>query len=247
MAKQLRFRFFKQIYLFKFRVGFSLLCLFFLVLFCVLGVWQLHRYHYKQELLAAFEQREAAPPTSLSQLVNYVQFQSAKVDGTYLNQFTMLVQGRFYKSQLGYEVLTPLQIPGEKKLLLVDRGWIAQPADQSLPHIAEVNDAQHIVGYIKLLNEYQFILGKNILQPTQTPLVMQKINIDEISQYTHQEFFPFVMRLSASQPYGYIRDWTITSVDPQRHVGYAIQWFLMAMVLFIAYFCFCCEREKKND
>jgi cytochrome oxidase assembly protein ShyY1 len=33
---------------------------------------------------------------------------------------------------------------------------------------------------------------------------------------------------------------------PARHLGYAVQWFVMAMVLAIALICFCCERINEK-
>lgn len=221
MGSCFQFRLGHQSYLFTFKKGFFLLSLFFVVLFCVLGVWQVHRYHYKKLLLSASHQLTA-------------------FSGHYENALTILLQNRFYKGQAGFEVVTPLRIPGQKKLLLVDRGWTPSS------HIPSVPEEQHIKGYIKLLNEFQFILGKNTSNPTAIPLVMQKIDIDEISQITHQTYYPFVLRLDKNEANGFVREWVITTILPERHMGYAVQWFLMAIVLVIAYFCFCCERVK-ND
>lgn len=233
---------------FKPRIGFTIFCLSFFILFCVLGVWQLHRYQHKKTMLVTFQERSSTPKSflQLSHFIDALQFQRVTVEGEYVNEMTMFVQNKIYKGQVGYEVLTPLRIKNQKLMLLVDRGWIQQPADKSLPKIENINQEQQIEGYIKLLNEYQFILGNNILEPARSPLVMQKINIDDISKITHQTYYPFVLRLDASQKNGFVRDWVITSVEPERHLGYAIQWFVMAIVLMIAYFCFCCERVKEN-
>lgn len=247
-AKALQFRFQQQTYLFNLKVGFSLLCLTFFILCCTLGSWQLHRYTDKKTLLTQYQQRLTSQPIPLSQLTVSAppQFQRISVSGFYLNELTMLVQNRFYHDQLGYEVLTPLRIPGQQKLLLIDRGWIQKPNTQSLPTIENVSSTQDITGYIKLLNEHQFILGKNILAPKQAPLVMQRIDLYEISSITQQSFYPFILRLDANQTNGFVRDWIIASVTPERHMGYAVQWFALAFVLFIAYFCFCCERKGKS-
>jgi len=242
-----QFRFFNQTYLFKFKIGFTLFCAFFLILFFLLGIWQLHRYHFKQVLLSTYQHESTAEPKPLSQVLATTQFQRVVVKGHYLNQLTMFIQNRFYKNQPGYEVLTPLKIPGEKKLLLINRGWVGEVSEKQLPVIAKVTDEQKITGYIKLANEYQFILGKNILQPNQSPLVMQKVDLEEISQLTHQEFYPFILRLNPTDKNGFVRDWTVATVEPGRHLGYAVQWFLMTLVLFIAYFCFCIERVKSSD
>lgn len=240
-TKPLLFHYRKQIYQVQFRPGFLVFCLFFFSLFCALGVWQLHRYDYKKTLLQTYQQRLADTPRPLS--ANPPPFQRIITSGEYVNAFTVLVQNRFYRDQIGYDVLTPLRIPGDKNLLLVERGWIPEAGRDT---IKSVTGTKHIIqGYIKYLDEYQFILGKNILAPKVSPIVIQKIDTKELSQLSHQTFYPFILRLNASEPHGFVRDWTISTVMPERHMGYAVQWFAMAIVLLIAYFCFCCERIKK--
>ncbi len=227
-----------------FRPVFTLLCLFLFVLCCVLGVWQLHRYHFKKELLATYQKNLTTKPEPFQQINQNadVQFQRVVVKGDYLNDLTMLLQDQFHNDQVGYDVITPVRIPGEKKLLLVDRGWVEKPQNSDLPIIAATKGHPPIMGYLKMLGEYQFILGDNILAPTQRPIVMQKIDVNELSRITNQEYFPFILRLDAQASNGYVRDWVVTTVMPERHMGYTVQWFALALVLLIAYLCSCCER-----
>jgi surfeit locus 1 family protein len=240
MAKCLQFQFRQQRYLLTFKPVFGFVCLFFIVLFCLLGVWQLHRYHYKQALLGVYQHRASAAPQVFARLdlkdanKKALQFQSVTLKGSYLNKLTMLEENQVHQHQVGFEVLTPIQIEGEKKLLLVDRGWIQKPTDQLIPTIQDVMGPQEITGYLKFMDEYQFILGKNILAPTMLPIVLQKIDFNDIQYVTHQEFYPFILRLNPNVTNGFVRDWTITAVIPERHLGYAIQWFVMALVLLVA-------------
>ncbi len=230
----------QKAYLFKFKLSFSLLCLFLLGLCITLGVWQLHRYNYKKTLLTIYQKRVTETPKEFKEILaaKDLQFQSVKVQGRYLASLTFLIQNRFYHDQPGFEVLTPLEIPGDEKLLLVDRGWIKEPDDARL----SVTKKLEVKGHIKLLNEYQFILGDNILQPEKTPHVAQRIDMREFSQVTHRVFYPFILRLNANEMNGFVREWTIVTVPPARHMVYAVQWFLLGLVLLIAYGCFCCEE-----
>jgi len=119
----MQFQFRQQSYLFRFKIGFFILCLFFVFLFSMLGVWQLHRYHYKKMLVSTFQDRLAAAPKPFLQVTGLddLQFQRVTVEGHYLNGLTMLVQNKFYQGRPGFEVLTPLQIMGQKKILLVGK------------------------------------------------------------------------------------------------------------------------------
>lgn len=271
MAKPIQFHFGRQTYRFTLRIGFFLLCLLFFILFCILGSWQLERYQYKKNLFMTYDLRLKAPPVAFSSInhnlrdlqhssiihienknlplgsanesMEKLQFQSVSVSGFYVNSLTVLLQNKQYKNKLGYEVITPLKIPGEKKLLLVDRGWVPE-FKQHFPMIEHVKGEQQLTGYLKLLNEHQFILGDNLLQTFSIPLIMQKIDVKELTELTHQNFYPFILRLNANETHGFIRDWVVSSSLPERHLGYAVQWFAMAFVLFIAYLCFCIERVK---
>ncbi len=231
---------FKSRYLFSFRLGFSLLCLFFFSVFCILGTWQLYRFSFKKELVTTYQQRLSSTPEAFenvqSKNPSSIQFQPVLVTGQYLNNLTILQQNKHHDDKVGYEVLTPFQIPGQAKLLLVDRGWLENKNDL----LDALASTQIIKGYIKLLNEYQFILGENFLQTT--PLILQRIDISEISKELNKDFYPYVLRLDATQIRGFARDWVIVTGLPQRHLAYAIQWFAMALVLLIGYLCFSCER-----
>lgn len=241
MTVSLPFHFRQKNYVLHIRVGFSLLCLFLFCLCISLGFWQWHRYQFKKTLLATYQKHLTELPKPFNPRLPVEPFQSVAVSGHYLNSSTILIQNRFYHDELGFEVFTALQLTHDKTLLFVDRGWVKKINTQ-LPAIQPIDSEQHIAGHIKLLDEYQFILGKNIYEPEKIPLIAQRIDIKEISQILHQVFYPFVLRLNANEAGGYVRDWTIVAVTPERHLAYTIQWLALAFVLLIAYVCFSCEK-----
>ncbi len=222
---------------------FFLFCIFFFIVFCVLGVWQLKRYHYKKTLIMNYQQQQLAAPVALNEksLPSLQPFQRIFVEGEYRNDLTVLLQNQFYKDQLGFHVLTPFQIKNEKKLLLIDRGWIPR---EHAP-LKKITGKQRVMGDVKWLSEKSFILGKNILDVYAYPLQIQKIDLKEISLVMNKSFYPFILRLDPKSPNGFAREWVITAMPAERHLGYAVQWFLMAFVLFIAAICFYRTREKK--
>ncbi len=231
-------------YTFSLKIGFLFVCLFFMVLFIFLGSWQIHRYHYKKDLLNSYHQHHETNPKHFRTAVKQVSdFQHINVEGNYLNELTMLIQNRPYKGKIGFEVLTPLQIPGESKLLLINRGWIPSLEGSTAPPIPKIEGKQTLKGYIKF-NEHQFILGQNIYYPNAKPLIIQKIDYPEISRILGQDFYPFLLRLDPGEPHGFVRDWIISTMPPERHMGYAVQWFVLALMVIIAYIGFCYEYRE---
>jgi len=224
----------------------TLLAITFIAIFINLGFWQLRRYDYKIDLIQQYTQAAHAAPMSLSQLQKEhdKRFQHVTEQGHYINQYTMLLVNRIQDSDPGAEVITPVQIDGSKKLLLVNRGWV--PADARTQHPVDAITApvglQTIAGYIKYPDAHNFILGGVVLKSKKKPLQIQKIDIRALEKETHLQFYPYVLRLDKQQAHGYQRNWQLMTMKPAKHFGYAIQWFLMAFVLMIAYLIFCYRR-----
>jgi surfeit locus 1 family protein len=76
-----------------------------------------------------------------------------------------------------------------------------------------------------------------VLQPPY-PVVANYPNHDEIvgllkeSSWTHAAD---LVLLDAAEPDGYVRNWTAPGFPPMRHIGYAVQWFGLALALLVIY------------
>lgn len=95
-----------------------------------LGVWQVQRLGWKQELIAQLESRQKAAPLLTEQLpedrdaLAQENFRMAQVRGKFLYEREFHLIGKYYRGKLGYGVLTPLRLEGSGKLILVNRGWV---------------------------------------------------------------------------------------------------------------------------
>ena len=52
------------------------------------------------------------------------------------------------------------------------------------------------------------------------------------------------MRLSTDESSGFVREWAIVSMPPVRHVGYAVQWFAMALAILILFIALNVKKIK---
>lgn len=218
-------------YILQFRFWPTLLALIMLVILILLGVWQTKRYHYKQNLLSQYQAALRQSPTDFSKLNenDNNNFKPVYLTGHYLNEKTLLLENRYQQGRPGVEVLTPFQINHQSRVLLINRGFTSQT---DIPPILGEKTLQ---GYIQILGYQGFTLGQDILSPNQWPLRIQKINFEALSQLTQLSFYPFILRLTPHQP---------TTVMPQRHLGYAIQWFAMAFALIVAFLFFSAKRRS---
>ena len=63
------------------------------------------------------------------------------------------------------------------------------------------------------------------------PVLIQALDLDEMSTIASLDFVSVVGLLSPESENGFVRQWKPYTGSIERHIGYAIQWFLMALVL----------------
>ncbi len=202
-------------------------------LFIRLGFWQVHRAEEKRHLLTAYQmQMERAPLPFSEEPVQ--QYQRISLEGYYL-PIVLLLDNQHHAHQFGYDVLSPLVL-SNGKVVLIDRGWIAGDAGRLiLPRIDTPSLAQHIHGDVYFPSAKQWLLGQSLDIKTKHLAVIETLDIATVSQFLHKSVYPFIIRQSADDTNGYVRDWAIVSTPPGRHDAYALQWFMFAVVAGILY------------
>lgn len=217
----------------------------FMSLFVVLGIWQLHRYAFKQRLLENIRIANERKPISWLALNALADKDHAKVrlQGKYDNAHMILV-ARLYHGRSGYDVMTPFLMEPFKQWILVDRGWLAvNPETQAFAHVPSILGQQTILGTVKLSTEQAFILGKNVLREAPGEISLQRLEWPEVERFLGQPLKHWVVRLDSSSPYGFDRHWPVMNMLPQRHLAYAVQWFLMTGALLIAFVLFSIRKR----
>ena len=66
--------------------------------------------------------------------------------------------------------------------------------------------------------------------PTATgwPRLVQYPDMTELSAALGRDLAPRQVLLDPGVPDGYVRDWAVPGTTPDRHLGYAVQWFAFA-------------------
>lgn len=211
-------------------LGVILLSLFFIYL----GLWQLNRADEKKSMLKAEQHLSAKIPIKWQANIKPKQYQKIIVQGQYLSQ-TLLLDNQHYEHQFGYNVLTPLLLP-DGKIVLIDRGWIKGNLDRrKLPAITFPNKSLQLLGQVYYPSSKNWVLGQILEEKTPSLAVIEQIDPVKISQFLHKSVYPFIIRLNKLEKDGYIREWSIISMSPMRHKAYALQWFAMALVIWLIF------------
>jgi len=216
-----------------------------------LGVWQSHRAEFKKQLESQISSRSQLPPIELNTVLSnpkQYEYYNIKLSGHYDNSHQMLLENRFHNHQLGYEIITPLQLSGGDSVL-VNRGWVPRPADSSkLPEINPVNDRQTLTGRIIVPPEKVFDIAKVQYTDNKWPRTLPNISKNSLKAASpNQKHTPFIVQLNPSAKHGYVREWKAVTLSHHKHIGYAIQWYLMAATLIIIFIAVNTRRRRNNE
>lgn len=90
----------------------------------------------------------------------------------------------------------------------------------------------------------QWILGVGLEEKENKMIIIERIDTKLVSQVLQKKVYPFIIRLDKQDAYGFVREWAIVSMPPQRHIAYALQWFAMALVILIIFVALNLKKDK---
>jgi surfeit locus 1 family protein len=201
-----------------------------------LSVWQLHRGQAKEAMLAQYAHAGVQAPAAFNpQQLATLQPLRVIVSGRYDDQHQLLLDNQSNHQRPGYEVWTPLRL-ADGNLLLVNRGWIPQSGTRAAPPSPTVPQGeQHVIGYWRTLSEPGMRLGQpNCEKASQFPQIVNYPNVAELRCTLGEPVLNGEVLLDVSADGGFVREWNFDNgFPPERHYGYAAQWFALALTLLV--------------
>lgn len=216
-------------------------------LFIALGNWQARRAEEKRSLAARLDAALRAPalelPTSPVTVPEFVQRRVA-ARGTFLPEYTVLLDNKIHDGRLGYEVVTPLRIGRSRLHVLVDRGWVAAGARRDeLPEIRTPASELHIEGIALRRLPQAFELQHRAPQGR----VWQNLRLDEFAAATGLALQPLVIEQLSNTDDGLLRDWERPDTGAERNASYAVQWYSFAALAVILFLVQSFRREQPSQ
>lgn len=237
----------------KISYQFILLSLFTLLVFSALiklGMWQLNRAQEKEvriEQMAIWQQQGGV---SLSD-ANKIFDQTPQI----ANDLLVFDKGRFTKhpvflldnqvsdGQFGFRVLQVFNVNNQH--VLVNLGWI--PGDrsrQTMPNVLAIAGEYSIKGTLRIV-EPGITLKSMELKENNGHVLIQQIELEKISRLINEQLLPFVFYLDKNEDIGYKKNWQPIVMPPEKHRGYAFQWFSLA-VAWLTLMGFAARKYKNN-
>jgi surfeit locus 1 family protein len=214
-----------------------------------LGLWQLERAHYKEQVLERIQTRSGDTPHDLRSLLRLgadINDYPVRLHGYFLNDFNFLLDNRTHNREPGYEVITPFV--SDQHLVLVNRGWIAQgPSRQQFPPIPAIDGEVTLEGTALVPNPGFFVLKEDDYHRVSWPFLIQKIDLEKSAALFDHRVAPFVLRLNPDENSGFVREWHSHFMGPEKHYGYAVQWFGLFTALWVIFFVVNTKRIRPVD
>lgn len=225
-----------------------------------LGYWQLDRAAQRVAMAAAIEQGRAGTPLQLDAHTpqrELTAWRAASASGTWLHEYTVLIENRGYQGRPGYWVATPLllnnpsaheQAASGPAAVLVLRGWIPRPIgpQSAIGDIPAPKGLQDIKGELlsrvpRIYELWSWSEPSGNALPSWTngqdvpPPVVQNLDVGQLAQSTGLALLPAVLAADVDNTSNLLQEWPQPSLDADQNRGYALQWFGFAAIAAIAW------------
>ncbi len=218
-----------------------------IVILLMLGNWQLSRAQEKetrQEQLDRLSQQPVISlPTTQIRLEDY-QFRQIEVHGTYVPSHTIYLDNKIYRGVVGYQIITPVRLGTSSMHVLINRGWVAagRTRDQ-LPNVPTPSDEVRILGIANSPTQRTLELSTE----TVSGRVWENLHLDRYRQATGLTLQPLVILQQNDVKDGLVRQWSRPDSGATRNLGYAFQWFSMALAVLILYLVLSVKRDRPKN
>lgn len=220
-------------------------------LFAGLGSWQLGRQQQKQALLDAsarvLQQRDPRSLSSAADPARARDYDWAAGHGHYPDRPPVLLDNQQRGGRPGVRVYRAF-VPDAGLPLLVELGWLPLPPDRSMPSIVPPPAKARVRGL--LAPPPSAGIATVALQP-QADGALLAIALDPATiadALGLPALAPRVLRLDPDLPGGYARDLEVlpNTLPPERHLGYAVQWYGLALAVLVTALVLTFRRRRRR-
>lgn len=206
-----------------------------LPLVVVLGFWQLQRAAemrgYQERYFDRLGMLPQTPPRSWGD----ADFLRLRLTGAFIPGEHYLVDNKLRNGEPGYWAVSRFRC-ADGRVYLLNRGWLAAPASRGeLPSVPTPEGTVTVVGVVWPDTGMTPLLAADPW-PDQWPKRVQRLNVSRMAR--DADVVPAEIRLEAGQPGVLVAAPVDATFRPERHQGYAVQWFALAVVLLVGFVLF---------
>jgi surfeit locus 1 family protein len=211
-----------------------------------LGNWQLSRAQEKdsrQERLdhLSREPAVALPPAEVK--LEDFQYRQVEARGEYVPGHTIYLDNKIYKGVAGYHIITPLRIGASSMHVLVNRGWAPADRDRSkLPEVRTPPGPVIVSGIATTATQKTLELSQDMVSGR----VWENLDLNRYRGATGLALQPVMILQKDDVQDGLVRQWPRPDSGSAKNLGYAVQWFAMALGVLIIYLVLSGKRQRSE-
>ncbi len=219
-------------------------------LFAIAGRWQLGRMHEKQAMLdaaqAVLAQRQARPLASAGDAARRQDYDWAAGDGRFDAAPAILLDNQQRDGRPGVRAYRLFLPASGAAPVLVELGWLPLSGDRRMPSIAAPRGSLRLEGLL-LPPPSAGIASSQLQRQADGSLLAVSLDMRELQKALQTPpIAARVLRPDPADSIGYARDLDIlpNTLPPERHLGYAVQWFALALAVLITASVLTFRRKK---
>lgn len=227
------------------------LALVLIALFSMLGSWQLGRQDAKQAMLdSAAQALSSRAPQALDAAADPQRSREhewAAGTGRFADTPAVLLDNQQRGGRPGLRVYRAFLPEHGRAPVLVDLGWLPVPPDRTIPAIGPAPDWSHVQGL--LAPPPAAGLAAPAIQPqADGSLLVMALDPEAIAAALGLPTLAArVLRADPTLEGGYPRDLELlaNTLPPERHLGYAVQWFGLALAVLVTALLLTFRRKSR--
>lgn len=222
-----------------------------IALFCRAGMWQLDRAEQKRAMLAESQkvlaERKPQPLSAAADPARSTAYDWAAGEGRFAAAPAVLLDNQSRADRAGirvYRVFYPDAAPP----LLVELGWLPLPGDRKLPAIDEPPGPMRVAGLLAPPPS-PGIAGSQVAPQADGNLLAIGLDRGVLADTLKLPILaPRVLKLDPALKFGYERDLEIlpNTLSPERHLGYAVQWFGLALAVLVTALVLTLRKRRRR-
>lgn len=218
--------------------------------FAALGFWQYGRAAQKQRWLEGYAAALVAAPAPLARvLATPLHDVPARVEGriTLRHAPLLLLDNQQREGRVGVRAYALADVSGSAVPLVVELGWLPLGPERALPVLALPQDMAPVEGVLLAWPGQGLRLGENPWRGDADSILLTYLDRDEIARHTGVTPYDGVLQPDPALDLGAIRDTLAlpNTMPPERHRGYAVQWWGLSITVVIVYLVLTLRRRLK--
>ena len=210
-----------------------------------LGVWQLQRLQWKNDLMARIAERTAQEPATFEKLnwdEGKDEYLRVRLRGSFVHDKELYLAARSRNNNVGFHVITPLVLTNGMAVL-VNRGWV--PSDRKEPAKraeGQIKGETDVTALVRLTQKQGMMqpnndAAKNVWFYIDVPEMKKAAGVaTEIDYWFEADATP--------NPGGFPIGGQTRIQMPNDHLQYAVTWFVFATTLTVIFLIFSYRRKE---